>query len=152
MSLIRVPAVVTLLLMLPVLAFAEEGGLAGKGKGRGKGDSLDTACVQSAVRARDDAIIAAHDALHASLKAAFETRRDALVAAWGMADKAQRKSALREAWAAFKTSRKDAVKTLRDAKRSAWQTFKNSFRSCKGLESSEAAPENSGEGVDNAAM
>jgi hypothetical protein len=85
---------------------------------------MDAACAQTAVRTRDDALIAA-----------LTARRDALVTAWGMTDVKERKTAIKAAW-----------KTYHSARKSAWKTFKDTMKkTCKVTDLSEDAGEGDGE-------
>lgn len=107
--------------------------------------TVDLACMQTAVEKRDNAIISAVDAYASAVKTALQTRRDALKAAWGIADKKQRRLALRAAWDAFRGTWKNVAKDLRSAKRDAWMQFNKDQRSCSGNAGDEPA---GGQGVD----
>ena len=100
---------------------------------------VDLACMQTAVEKRDNAMIAALDAYHASWKAALQTRRDELKAAWGIQDKNQREDAIRAAWRKFRESKKSARDTFRTARKNAWKTFKTDARACRGQGSIDAS-------------
>ena len=101
--------------------------------------SVDLACMQTAVEKRDNAMIAALDAYHASWKAALQTRRDELKTAWGTQDKNQREDAIRAAWKKFRESKKSARDTFRTARKNAWKTFKTDARACRGQGSIDAS-------------
>lgn len=130
--------------LLAGVAFADDPGT-GTGSGRGKKNpkTIDLPCVQEIVRKRDDAIIGALGAYTASLTGAFSTRRDALVSAWGIEDRKERKKAINAAWKTFKTSKKAAEKAFKEARRSAWKTFDADRKTCRG--SDEAKDSNVGE-------
>lgn len=107
--------------------------------------TVDLACVQTAVEKRDNAIISAVDTYASAVKTVLQTRRDALKAAWSIADKKQRRSALRAAWDAFQGTSKNVTKGLRSAKRDAWMQFNKDQRLCNGNAGDEPA---GGQGVD----
>ena len=92
--------------------------------------TIDTACVQSAIDKRDTAVIAAFDVFHTTVVSALQTRRDALKAAWGMADKAQRNAASKAAWSAYSTSLKAARKALVQSRHAAWNQFRTDRKTC----------------------
>lgn len=93
--------------------------------------SIDLACVQTAVEKRDNTVIAAFDAFTSSVRAALVTRRDALKAAWGNADRAERHAAIRTTWATFRNSRRAARQTWHAARRAAWRQFHVDRRACR---------------------
>lgn len=95
-----------------------------------KSTTIDTACVQSAIDKRDNAIITAFDVFHTTVVSALQTRRDALKAAWGMADKAQRNAASKAAWSAYSTSLRAARKALVQSRHAAWNQFRTDRKTC----------------------
>lgn len=99
--------------------------------------AVDLACMQAAVEKRDNAIIAAFDTFSVTVKSALTTRRDALKAAWGITDRAQRRAALRSAWSAFHVARRTAFRTFRSARHSAWVRFRADARACRGTPAGE---------------
>ncbi|TAL20454.1 hypothetical protein EPN90_00995 [Patescibacteria group bacterium] len=109
---------------------------------------LDLACVQSAVEKRDNAIIAAVDTYSTHVKTALTTRRDALKAAWGMADRVERRKAIRAAWDAFRGTWRKEKRALTDARRAAWKQFRADAKACKATGASGVSLENGGEGAD----
>lgn len=99
--------------------------------------TVDAACMQAAVEKRDNAVMAGVDAYAAAAKSALAARRDALKAAWGLADAVQRKAALRAAEAAFKGTWRKAANALRSSKKAAWKQFYADRRACSGTAASE---------------
>ena len=91
---------------------------------------VDVACMKTAIDSRENAIIAALDAYHVSLKAAHESRREALKAAWDKTEKLERRKALRDARKAFKENGKSARTTLREARKGAWDQYKTDAKAC----------------------
>lgn len=93
-------------------SYGKKARLEGKKLNRGAGgNTVDASCMQTAVTTRENALIAA-----------ITARRDALVAAWGLTDvSASRNEAIKAAWSAYRTARKNA-----------WKTFKSTVRGlCK---------------------
>jgi len=74
--------------------------------------SVDLPCMQTAVEKRDNAVIAAWDALFASIKTALQTRRDALETAWGITNRKERTKAVKDTWTAFRKANKEAQKNF----------------------------------------
>ena len=110
--------------------------------------TVDVACVQAAVDAREQSIMSAWVSYNTSMTAAFSTRALALHAAWGMTDASARKTAIKAAWSAFAASRKSAMQAHKTAKQAAWKTFRTAAKSCKGG-AAQASVEASGEAMDN---
>ncbi len=92
---------------------------------------VDSACMQGAIEKRDSAIISAVDAYAAAVKAALQTRKDALKAAWAITDNARRNAALKAAWAAFNGTWKNARQALNEQRKAAWSAFKADAKACK---------------------
>ncbi|MEK7654405.1 MAG: hypothetical protein AAB345_03990 [Patescibacteria group bacterium] len=88
------------------------------------------ACMQAAVEKRDNSVIAAADKYHAELVKALQTRRDALKAAWGMKDPAERQKALKSAWDAYHLAKKSIVKGWKEARKSAWRQYHVDRKAC----------------------
>lgn len=87
-------------------------------------------CMQTAVSIKSDAQITALDSLFASLRAAFVTRKNATVAAWGNADGAARVQAIVSANTAFASSVKTSWKSFRDSRHTAEASFKTAVEAC----------------------
>lgn len=83
-------------------------------------------CVATAVNKRDSAMIVAHDAFAASVKAALTARKDSLVTAWTSGTKETRKAA----WNKFKTDMKTAHEKMRSDRKAAWSTFYTESKAC----------------------
>lgn len=92
--------------------------------------TFNVACVQNAIEKRDSALISAVDASASTVKAALQTRKDALKTAWAKTDAKERRIAIRDAWKAYATSSKKAREDLRRARQSAWQQFNTDHRAC----------------------
>jgi uncharacterized membrane protein len=99
--------------------------------------TVDLACMQAAVEKRDNAVISAWDTLSASIKTALQTRRDALKAAWGISNSKERRKAIREAWANFAKSKKEASKIFNQARKEAWKQFRNDAKACRATATNE---------------
>ncbi len=92
--------------------------------------TVNLACMQTAVGKRDTAIISAFDTFYSAAKQALEVRKSAIVSAWGIADKAQRKTALSAAWKTYKDTGKTARQTLNKSRKDAWQNFYTDRKAC----------------------
>ena len=118
---------ILLTLVLGGVAFAEEStGMVTKTQ-----SSVDFACVQTAVNARETAIQTAFSTFSASMSAALSARGTALSASWGMSDSKARRESRNTAWSSYRKSAKDAAKALKTAKSTAWNTFKSASKACK---------------------
>src|SRR3989344_416349 len=88
------------------------------------------ACVKTAVEKRENSLIATLDSFYASMKAAFETRKTELLAAWTITDGKERRKARTEAWKKFTKTVKESKKTHQSARKEAWKTFEQEAKSC----------------------
>jgi len=88
-------------------------------------------CMQNAVAKRDGAIITAWDKFSATIKSALETRKSALVTAWGINARKERRAAIKAAWNAFRKSNKDARIVLKSERNSAWNQFRIDAKGCR---------------------
>lgn len=93
--------------------------------------TMDFACVQTAVDAREGAIGATFTAFSSAESTALSARKTALHDAWGQTTSAARKTARTKAWSDYKTANKAAYSALRTAKKAAWSTFATASASCK---------------------
>lgn len=109
--------------------------------------TLDAACVQTAVKAREDALIAGFSAFSSSVLNAYNARASALATAWGKTEKTERQAGIKAAWTAFQSSAKTARQTWMTARKTAWKTFRTAAKKCKGA-AAELSAESSGESVD----
>jgi hypothetical protein len=98
---------------------------------------VDTACMATAIDARDTAIVTALGAYTTALTTDFQTRSTALKAAWTLTDAKARNAALKAAWKAFNTSSKADRKTYNTARKAAWTSFSAGAKTCKGSSSSD---------------
>lgn len=89
-------------------------------------------CMQTAVEKRDGSIIAAWDVVSASIKTALTTRQSSLKAAWGINNRQERRAAIKAAWNAFRTSKKDARNAFNDSRKAAWKQFGVEAKACGG--------------------
>lgn len=106
-----------------------------EGKKSSLAGSIDTTCVQTAVSAREQAIVAAWSTYNTAVVAAHTARSSALATAWGNSDAVARKTAIKTAWNTFGASIKTATKTMRTTKKSVWETFKTTVKNtCKSPE------------------
>ncbi len=109
-----------------------------------KEKNVDLSCMQTAVTVREEALVTALSSFHDDLESSLNTRKSALIAAWGITEKTTRSAAIKNAWADWKTDKKDATKDLGTARKAAWDTFKSTVKtSCK-----ETLPKEESLGVD----
>lgn len=87
-------------------------------------------CVAAAVNKRDTAMIVAHDAFSASVKAALVARKDGLVAGWTSGTKETRQAA----WTKFKADMKTANEKMRTDRKTSWSTFTTEAKACGATE------------------
>lgn len=91
---------------------------------------IDLVCMQTAVAKRETAMITAFDKFSAAKKLAFEKRKTALVDAWKIENRNERRAALRTAWNNFRTDSKTARETFHKERRAAWAQFKTDRKAC----------------------
>jgi hypothetical protein len=89
------------------------------------------ACLKTAIGKRDTALKTDWDTFASSVSTAFGTRKTALLAAYDLTTNAARRDAIKDAWKAFKKSRRDARRTFNRARHEAWTTFSSDRRTCK---------------------
>ena len=87
-------------------------------------------CIQTAVDAREESVLAAVTSYTSSVVSAFQTKKTALHAAWAISDNAQRKAAVKTAWATFAQSKKAAKQTYKTARQTAWSNFQKAAKQC----------------------
>lgn len=100
---------------------------------RGNNAALNAAalsCMQSAIDARDNAIIAAWDVQYPAIKTALQTRQAALKAAWMQTDQKTRREATKVAWGAYKNSAKSARAAMKASHKAAWTKFEADKKAC----------------------
>ncbi len=92
--------------------------------------AVDLACTSTAVEKRENTIITAEATLHTSWSTALTTRRDALKTAWAITDRTERRQAIKDAWTAYKKSRKAAFATWRESRNGSWKTWNTERKAC----------------------
>lgn len=111
--------------------------------------TTDVSCIKTAVEAREGKIIENQTNFSSEMKTVLETRKNALISAWGVTDAKNRKTDIKSAWNNFKTSSKVLTKAIKENNKSAWSTFEASRKACKGSASTAGlAEENEGKGID----
>jgi hypothetical protein len=88
-------------------------------------------CITTAITARENAIIAGHNAFNTSINTALETRKTALIAALDGVTRSDRMVARKNAWIAFSTSSKSAHTTMKSVRNSAYATYKTAATACR---------------------
>lgn len=110
--------------------------------------SVNVSCMQTAVGAREDALIDAFDAFNEDVSSALTARKTALNTAWGITDKAERQTAIKKAWTDWKSAKKSAHTELKNERKEAWATFKTTAKtSCKEVVPKEEALEKDASGA-----
>lgn len=98
--------------------------------GEGEGKNIDIICAQTAVEARDTAIIAAFDTYSASMKTALEARKTAVKDAWSKTTPSERSLARKTANQTYNTASKNASKALNTSRKSIWSKHKTDMKAC----------------------
>lgn len=88
-------------------------------------------CVKTAVEKRENALIAAVGAFSQAMTSAHSVRKDALLSAWGTADKTARAQAIKDAWTAYRNAKKAARDSFNAERKNIWTTFSTERRACK---------------------
>jgi hypothetical protein len=93
-------------------------------------DTTKKQCITSAVTARENSLITAHDTLNTSIKSAITARSTGLIAALEKPTRSERVAARNSARSTFRTSSIVAHKTLRDARNSTYSTYNSAIKAC----------------------
>lgn len=104
-------------------------------------DVYPAACLQNAVSAREDGILAAYNTRSAALSAALQARKNALVEVWGMTDQKARTQARKTTWDNYNKARKAARTAYNSANKNIWKTFHAAAKAC-GVKTTGVEPEN----------
>ncbi len=91
---------------------------------------VNLTCMQTASSKRDSAVIAGFDSYYSGIKTALQTRQSSLSNAWTYADRKARRSAIKSAWDAFRTSAKTTKKAFKESKGAAWSQFRTDAKAC----------------------
>jgi peptidoglycan hydrolase-like protein with peptidoglycan-binding domain len=103
------------------------------------GAVTDIACMRTVVEKRESTLISAYDVYVAKIKAARETKKTALLAAWNIQDAKERKTAIKQAWKTFQESSKTAWKEFLTSKKTGWTQFEQDRKNCKAPSTGESA-------------
>lgn len=98
--------------------------------GEREGKNIDIMCAQTAVEARDTAIIAAFDTYSTSMKTALEARKTSVKDAWSKTTPSERGAARKTANQTYNTSAKNASKALNTSRKSIWAKHKTDMKAC----------------------
>ncbi len=122
---------------LASVVYAENNGTSNKRenedswKWRNTTSTLNLPCVQTAVTARETAVIAAYDVMSVGIRSALTTRQTELTAAWGLTDNKARRDARTAAWTKFNKAVREIRKTYKASVNATWKKFHNDSKSCK---------------------
>lgn len=92
---------------------------------------INTACMETAVDARETAIGTAFDTMQSAVKAGLATRKSSLHDAWGLTDRTARRAAIKTAWAKWSTDNKAAQAALKTNRKVAWNNFQTAAKACR---------------------
>lgn len=102
--------------------------------------SVNLSCVQTAVGVREKAILESYETMSSGIKSALSTRQTELLAAWGISNDKERRTARKTAWDKFNKQVKELRKTYKNSVNSIWKKFNADTKSCsvntQGVESS----------------
>ena len=92
--------------------------------------TTDKTCVANLIDRRDNAIIDALDAYHASVRALLQSRMVATKAAWQLETTAGIRKAIKEASNVYRAAVVRARNTFREARRAAWDAARKAAHDC----------------------
>jgi hypothetical protein len=98
--------------------------------GEAEGKNIDIMCAQTAVDARDTAVIAAFDTYSTSMKTALEARKTAVKDAWSKTTSSERNTARKTANQTYNTASRNAHKALNTSRKSIWAKHKTDMKAC----------------------
>ncbi len=90
-----------------------------------------TACSQTSIEVRDEAIGSARTAYNNSMSLALDARKEAEKSAVAVEDTDQKKEAIRVAVEDYKKAVTDAQDTLTAARKEAWDSFETNTQGCR---------------------
>lgn len=93
-------------------------------------NTVNVACIQSAIDTRDNALVSALGSYSSSATSALNTRKDALKAAWALTAAKDRRAAIKSAWKTYRSSVSTIRSDFRKAKKSAWTSFYSARKAC----------------------
>ena len=102
-----------------------------KGSGAVIDRNVDIACMKTAVEKRENALLAAYDVYFGKLRAARETRKTDLLAAWSVQDPKERGTAVKTAWEKFRQSVKTVTTEWNQGRKTIWTQFAQDAKNCK---------------------
>jgi peptidoglycan hydrolase-like protein with peptidoglycan-binding domain len=93
--------------------------------------NVDIACMKTAVDKRENALLTAYDVYAGKLRAARETRKTDLLAAWSIQDPKERHTAIKTAWEKYRQSVKTATTEWNQSRRTTWIQFAQDAKNCR---------------------
>jgi len=93
--------------------------------------TVDIACMKTAVEKRETALLDAYKAYSTKIQAAYETRKNDLLAAWSITDAKERQTAVKNAWNKYHQSVKTAFSEWKKSEKTAWSEFLKEAKNCK---------------------
>ncbi len=102
--------------------------------------SVNLSCVQTAVGVREKAILDSYEVISSGIKNALSIRQTELLAAWGISNDKERRTARKVAWDKFNKQVKDLRKNYKNSVNAVWKKYNADTKSCsvntQGVESS----------------
>lgn len=132
-------------LTVPILLVSLSLGLTVQAKGAPPTDPPERlTCIRQAVSVREASILSALDTYHTGWRSQIGLRRDALLGAWKIPDRKQRKQQIQQILNRYREQKRMLQKTFKDVRRSVWRQYKEAAKTCQ------VQPDDgSGEGMDS---
>ena len=93
--------------------------------------NVDITCMKTAVEKRENALLVAYDVYSGKLRAARETRKTDLLAAWSVQDPKERHAAVKAAWEKFRQGVKTAAGEWNQNRKTIWIQFAQDAKNCR---------------------
>lgn len=99
-------------------------------KGATSLDMTVIACIKTAITKREDTLSTGYSTYSINIASSYSARKVALLAAWDSSDAKTRRSAVRSADLAFKSSVLSAKKAWNGTRRTTWSVFESERKAC----------------------
>lgn len=93
--------------------------------------TLDTACIKTAIEARESSLKTGWSEFSAAVTGAYTTRAEDLATAYGKSTPEEIKGAVKNAWTIFKNTVKTARTEWKGVRKDTWAEFKNDKKECR---------------------
>ncbi|MBI2097097.1 MAG: peptidoglycan-binding protein [Candidatus Sungbacteria bacterium] len=116
----------------PATRAALKKGLQGSGGDRAVIDrNVDIACMKTVVEKRENALLSAYDIYAGKIRAARETRKIDLLAAWSIQDPKERHTAIKAAWDKYSQGTKTATIEWNQSRKTIWAQSYQEAKNCR---------------------